>query len=399
MEELRHALVETLVQQGAPLTPALAEALRTVPRHLFVPGVLPEVVYRDIEIVTRRDKFGVPVVRSTRPSIMAHMLAAAELQPGQNVLEIGTGTGYNSALVAELVGEEGRVTTIEIDADTAEAARAHLDRAGYQDVELIVGDGTLGHASNAPYDRIIITSAVWDLPQELLDQLKPDGLLVTAVSFGGIQVGAALRKRASGALESTRLFPPAFLPIHGEAAGPDRHTQIPGSALHIDFVENPAIDEAQIHTLLREEHEINQLPLELDRRNLGHLSYYTLFHQPPGYALITYRVEEGQMAFGLELFGWGLIASTSACLMPYGDSPIVHTFGSADAYLLLVDIAQKWAASGQPDLDDFRLHVTPAGQRHFLPSGDNLPTRVFVRPSHTFTLWCIPPISATESDA
>lgn len=387
MEQRRRVLTEHIIAKGVALSPAVVTAFETVPRHLFVPGVFPEIVYRDVDIVTRRDKYGVPLVRSTQPSVMGRMLTAAAIEPGHNVLEIGTGTGYNAAMLAELVGETGQVTTIELDPDAAEAAEAHLERAGYTGIRLVRGDGAFGNPEYGPYDRIIATSSVWDVPSAWLDQLREDGLLVTPLGFGTIQVGAVLRKRSDGGLESVELFPPAFIPIRGEAAGPDRHTTIPGSALHIDFVENPSIDEARIHTLLSEDHEINQLPLELDRENLGHFSYHMLFHQPSEFALITYRVEEGQMAFGLTLFGWGIISPTSACLVPYGDELVVHTYGSADAYLAMADLARQWSAIGQPDLDDYELRVTPAGQRHFLPDGQDQLTRVFVRPSHTFTLW------------
>lgn len=387
MEQRRRALTEEIAARGVTLAPAVVAAFQAVPRHLFVPGVMPEVVYRDVEIVTRRDKFGMPLVRSTQPSVMGRMLTAAAIEPGHNVLEIGTGTAYNAAMLSELVGEDGQVTSIELDADTAEAAEAHLRRAGYTGVRLVHADGAFGAPEYGPYDRIVSTSCIWDIPAAWLDQLKEDGLLVTPLGFGAIQMGAVLRKRADGGLESVELFPPAFIPIRGEAAGPDRHTNVPGSALHIDFVENPSIDEAQFHTLLSQDHEINQLPLELKRDNLGHFSYYLLFNQPDDFALITYRVEEGQMAFGLTLFGWGIISSTSACLVPYGDELVVHTYGSADAYLTMAELARQWSAKGQPDLDDYELRVTPAGRKHYLPDERDELTRVFVRPSHTFTLW------------
>lgn len=386
IEQRREALVNEITGSGVALSPEVAAAFRVVPRHLFVPGVFPEIVYRDVEIVTRRDKFGVPVARSSRPSVMGEMLTAADLHPGHNVLEIGTGTGYNSALLAELVTPGGHVTTIELDPEIADAADSHLERAGTTGVTLVVADGAAGHSARAPYDRIISTACVWDIPAAWLSQLKDDGLLVTPLGFGTIQIGAVLRRLPGGGLESVALFPPAFLPLRGEAAGPQRQTTIPGSGLHISFVESQAVDETRIHTLLSYDHEVNQLPLEVDRQHLGQLNTYLLFRQPPGYALITYRVEEGLVAFGLTHFGWGIISPASACLVPFGDDPVVHTFGGADAYLTLAELAREWAASGQPCLADYRLNITPAAQEPFTPP-EGAMTRVFSRPAHTFTLW------------
>ncbi len=391
IEERRAALVEAIVHRaGVPLPPAVLQAFQRVPRHLFVPGVNLDAVYSDQPIVIRRDKHGMPISGSVRPSVLALLLTAADVQPGHHVLEIGTGTGYNTALLAELAGPDGRVTSLELLPDLAEAAQAHLERAGYPAVTVLAQDGAEGYAPHAPYDRIISAVSVWDIPVAWVQQLKPGGLLVAPLSFGRLQIGAALRRLPSGALESTRLFPPAFLHIAGSAAGPDRQTRVPGSSLVVDFGESPGLDEVTIHMLLSTDHEIAQLPLELEQHNLGLFSYYMLLRQPPGYAFITYHVEEGQLAYGLELFGWGIMSSTSACLVPYGDTRVVHTYGSSDAYLTLADLAHEWEAAGRPDFDDFRVHITPAGQRHYLPEEPGILTRVFVRPAHTYTFWVRP---------
>jgi len=391
IDERRAALIEAITRRaGAPLPPAVLGAFQRVARHLFVPGVNLDAVYSDEPIVIRRDKYGMAISGSVRPSVLAVLLSAADVQPGDNILEIGTGTGYNTALLAELAGPEGRVTTLELLPDLAEAAQAHLERAGYPDVTVLAEDGAEGYAPHAPYDRIISAVSVWDIPAPWVEQLKPGGLLVAPLSFGRLQIGAALRRLPSGALESVRLFPPAFLLIQGNAAGPDRHTRVPGSSLVVDFGESPGLDEATIHVLLSADHEVAQLPLELEQRNLGLFSYYMLLKQPPGYSLITYNVEEGQLAYGLELFGWGIMRPTSACLVPYGDTRVVHIYGSSDAYLTLADQAREWEAAGRPDFDDFRLYITPAGQRHYLPPEPDALTRVFVRPAHTYTLWVRP---------
>src|SRR5690606_14213709 len=138
---------------------------------------------------------GQPTSSSSQPAMIAIMLEQLDLQPGHHVLEIGAGTGYNAALIAHLVGEQGRVTTIDIDKGLVDAARAHLAKAGFDRVEVIAGDGMRGYAPNAPYDRIILTAAGWDIPPEWLAQLKPDGRLLLPLSFYGPQLSIAFERR------------------------------------------------------------------------------------------------------------------------------------------------------------------------------------------------------------
>src|SRR5258708_24206156 len=94
---------------------------------------------------------------------MAIMVEQLALQPGDRILEIGAGTGYNAALMAHLVGPKGQVVTVDIDQDTAAAAQAHLATAGADDIRVLCGDGALGYPEAAPYDRIILTAGTWDI--------------------------------------------------------------------------------------------------------------------------------------------------------------------------------------------------------------------------------------------
>lgn len=121
----------------------------------------------------------VPSSSGSQPSIVAEMLAALDVQPGQSVLEIGTGTGWNAALLSHLVGEHGRVVTIEVDQQLAADARHTLTTAGFHPL-VITGDGLEGYPPGAPYDRVISTAAIREVvPPAWLDQLRPGGRLVT----------------------------------------------------------------------------------------------------------------------------------------------------------------------------------------------------------------------------
>jgi protein-L-isoaspartate(D-aspartate) O-methyltransferase len=110
------------------------------------------------------------------------MLEQADLHPGMRVLEIGSG-GYNAALIAELVGTEGAVTTVDIDPDVVDRARRYLEAAGYSQVTVVLADTANGVPERAPFDRIIVTAGVWDLPSAWADQLAVGGRLVVPLRF------------------------------------------------------------------------------------------------------------------------------------------------------------------------------------------------------------------------
>jgi len=390
MEERRAALVAELEERGIPLAEPVRRALLSVPRHGFVPGVFLVAVFRVTLIGTRRDRIGDPISGSGQPSVLAAMFSPLDLQAGQRVLEIGAGTGYSAALLAEIVGAGGHVTAVEIDDEIADAAAAHLDRSGYGRVQIVHGDGAAGVAENAPYDRIVAAAAVWGLPPAWLEQLRPDGLLAVAFMFGGIQVGAVLAPQPDGSLRSRAVFPGTLVRLRGEAAGPERTIRLPGSSLRIRLQEGCILDEAGVHTLLSGDQDVAQLPVELDRRNLGLFSYHLLFHQPPAYHLATYQVEEGQIAYGLTGIGWGILSSTTACLVPFGDQRVVHIYGGVDSYLELVRLSQEWGESGQPGLERAHLVITPAGRPPFQPP-EGAVQRLFSRSAFTYCLWIDPP--------
>jgi protein-L-isoaspartate(D-aspartate) O-methyltransferase len=228
---LQRDLLAEVRDRGGAATESVAAALLAVPRHVFVPDVPLEMAYRDEAIVTKRGVDGVPISSSSQPTIMALMLDQLGLAPGQRVLEIGAGTGYNAALMACLVGPTGVVVSVEIDAEVAERARASLAAAGYPDVTVVCADGAGGHPPAAPYDRIIATVGVWDLAPAWLDQLAPGGRVVVPLDVRGVQVSVALEQQ-DGHWVSRSLVPCGFMPLRGELAGPgqihvlDRETRL-----------------------------------------------------------------------------------------------------------------------------------------------------------------------------
>ncbi len=217
---LQQELISALKAAGVMHDQPVEAAFRSVPRHLFLPGVALEEVYRDQAIVTKRVD-GFRVSSSSQPAIMAVMLEQLGVQPGQRVLEIGAGTGYNAALLAHLVGESGLVVTIDIDDDIVQAARCNLLVAGFERVQVIGGDGALGYAAGAPYDRIIVTVGAWDIAPAWWDQLRPGGRLVLPLALRGPETQRAIAfDRLADHLASASVRPCSFMLLRGPFAGP-----------------------------------------------------------------------------------------------------------------------------------------------------------------------------------
>ncbi len=212
-DELRQILVEKLLSNGVLRDAAVERALRTVPRHLFLPAIPVEDAYSDNAIPTHEED-GVPVSSASQPAIVAIMLQQLGIEPGMRVLEIGAGTGYNAALLAELIGPTGHVTTVDIDEEIAAEARAHLDAAGYSRVRVIAADGAAGWLENAPYDRIELTVGATDITPAWYEQLVEGGLMTLPIWLGISDASVALRKH-DGALTSESLAPCGFMRLRG----------------------------------------------------------------------------------------------------------------------------------------------------------------------------------------
>lgn len=201
--------------------PRIEAAFRAVPRHMFVPGIAIETVYSGDVIPTRFNEKKQPISSSSEVAIMAVMAEQLDLAEGHRVLEIGAGTGYNAAILAQLVGEVGRVTTIDIDAEIAAEAREHLDSAGYARVRVETGDGWLGLPERAPYDRIELTASTSDLSPAWVEQLADDGILLVPLQMRtGFQLIVAFRK-SGRALRSVSVRGGGFMALRGTGASGD----------------------------------------------------------------------------------------------------------------------------------------------------------------------------------
>lgn len=238
---MQQRLVEHLKDIGCIRTSRVEAAFRAVPRHLFLPGVDLQTVYSDQVIPTKRLN-GEVVSSSSQPAIMAIMLEQLDLHRGQSVLEIGAGSGYNAALMAHIVGDTGQVITLDIDEDLVEYARKHLAAAGFDRVQVIRTDGGLGYAHAAPYDKIILTVAAWDITPAWQEQLKPEGRIVLPLAIRNIQESVAF-ERSADHLTSVSIRACGFMVLRGDFAGPQREVELgPERGLSISIDDADQID-------------------------------------------------------------------------------------------------------------------------------------------------------------
>jgi len=152
----------------------------------------------------------------SQPTTVMIMTQALELKPGMKVLEIGAGSGYQAAIIAKIVGDKGKVVTIEIIPELAKFADQNLINSGIKNVEVIMGDGSLGYEKEAPYDRIIVTAACPKIPEPLLEQLKDNGIIIAPV--GSLHEGQKMLKvvKHGQQINITKLGDFLFVPLKGE---------------------------------------------------------------------------------------------------------------------------------------------------------------------------------------
>jgi protein-L-isoaspartate(D-aspartate) O-methyltransferase len=205
----RRAMVEMIASEHAgspvPFDPRVKEAMARVPRHLFVPKDQQPYAYENRPL---------PIGHAqtiSQPSIVALMTELLQPRKDDRVLEIGTGSGYQAAVLAELVGS---VFTIEIVEPLALEARERLSRLGYRNVEVRAGDGYKGWEERAPFDAIMVTAGAEEVPPPLIRQLKPGGRMVIPVGPArSIQHLTLIEKQADGSIRSRQVLPVRFVPF------------------------------------------------------------------------------------------------------------------------------------------------------------------------------------------
>jgi protein-L-isoaspartate(D-aspartate) O-methyltransferase len=205
----RARLVDRSIVPAGVRDPAVLAAMRKVPRHLFVPRDGQAEAYDDHPLPIGHNQ------TISQPSLVAFMTEILKVDPTARVLEIGTGSGYQAAILGELVRE---VYSIEIVRPLGEEAARRLQRMGYENIHVRVGDGYQGWPERAPFDAIMVTCAPESVPQSLVDQLKVGGRMCIPVGPTlGAQELYLMVKRADGTLGQQSVLPVRFVPMTGGA--------------------------------------------------------------------------------------------------------------------------------------------------------------------------------------
>lgn len=252
---LRDALVAHLERTRVLREPRITAALRVVDRHRFVPHATPQEAYED-KALALKERDGCVLSSISQPSMIVHMLELLAISPTDRVLEIGTGSGYNAALLAELA-RDGTVVSVEIEPDLIENARSTLNDQGYQRVVLMHADklGEIGRS----FDRIVVTARSNDIDPQWWRLLAPDGRIVVPLDIGYGGERAIGFVRSGDRLQSIGSYACAFVELRGNPIAPSgpmffrtrgaRYEREPGATTPLDVV---AIERSRADTSLLE---------------------------------------------------------------------------------------------------------------------------------------------------
>ncbi|MFW6639918.1 methyltransferase, FxLD system [Nocardiopsis algeriensis] len=375
---LRQQLVDRLLQDGFITCKDVERAMRTVPREQFAPGAELKEVYAPYDaVITKTDEYGVAVSSVSAPQIQAMMLEQAQLQPGHRVLEIGSG-GYNAALISEIVGDAGEVTTVDIDAEVTDRARSFLAGTGYPRVRVVCADADDGVPQYGPYDRIIVTAGAWDIPPGWVDNLAEGGRLVVPLRIRNLTRSIAFTK-AAGHLAGSDPRVCGFVPMQGNGEHAETLVLVNGTEeIGLRFDDEAPVDPHLLDNAVRTARTevwtgVTVAPQEL----IGTLQLY-LATMLPGFCtmavdqdLDTGLVMPNNPRFSMAAVEGGNFAYLITRRTPENDVEYgVHAFGpESEVFAATVaEHVQAWAREQRggpgPDIDAYPVD-TPDGQ---LPS-------------------------------
>jgi protein-L-isoaspartate(D-aspartate) O-methyltransferase len=385
-ELLRAGLVEMLSGRRSISTAACRRAFLRVPRHRFVPSVPVAAAYADIAISTHtRGDPGheVGISSISAPGIVAFNVGQLRLRPGLRVLEIGAGTSYNAAILAEIIRAEN-VTSIDLDPEIVAEARANSDATGYHRVFVDVADGWDGYRERAPYDRILLTVGVDDVAPAWVEQLREGGLLVGWFSFRNIQLSIAFRKR-NGCLVSESISGPLWsLDMRGKQ--PRRLTRCLGDRLTVIHDTLNEADLALLDEILDRPAEPFLVP---ELANLG----------PAGadfYAFLALAHRLAMQVSDPRLKAQGIEGNAYAIADLERRQLVVPTacFGGPEIGEEFRRLAREWLALGRPGVDRLVLAAYPRNaSRHVASLHDDRAQRGrgrwmgLVEKEHTWFRW------------
>ncbi|MEU1307779.1 methyltransferase, FxLD system [Streptomyces cinnamoneus] len=396
VDALREAMIAELRTLDAIRSDRVEAAFRVVPRHLFAPDdPLAEVYATQTAVITKRDQDGRPVSAMSASRIQAFMLEQADIRPGMRVLEIGSG-GCNAALIAELVGEEGEVTTVDIDSDITDRARRCLTAAGYKRVQVLLVDGEMGVPERAPFDRIVVTVEAPDIPPAWLGQLADGGRIVLPFRTRALTRSIAFEREA-GHLVSRSYELCGFVPMQGAGRSPERLISLHECGVGFRLDDDTVVDADRLSEALAGESRELWTGVTIDNYESWDQLDLWLATVLPGFGMLTFPLEARESG----VVATGTWPNTSAlidgpnfayrALRPLNPDRIRYEFGALgygpDAGKVAEHLAQEirtWDRDHRSNRARFEVH--PAGTPDAaLPSGrviDKRHTRVAISWPH-----------------
>jgi protein-L-isoaspartate(D-aspartate) O-methyltransferase len=385
-------MVEALETSGDVTSASVRDAFFAVAREQFVPEIAErlglDAVYRpDVALPIATDASGAPISASSAPRIMAPMLEALELRPGLRILEIGAGTGYNAALLKHLVGDQGKVTTVDVEPAFAQRARRALRAAGYS-CHVVTGDGRQTHLPGAPFDRIVVTASSVGVPPAWHDQLVDGGLLELPLRLTAKSVTQVITtfRREGASLHSTKVLAGGFMPLREEAGASSPSSpslRVIGPRLPMTMLSGPGVaslspagNQRALTALLARRRSLRRLPS-------GEASALMVL------VALTNEARSVLCALG-DRFGVGLVArdgsGVAAVTRAVGQPGSIDLWGGDHAGTLLGASVAEWEALGNPTLDDLHVAVQfgssrPRRQWRVLKWGDASASLNWLRPS------------------
>jgi len=209
LDSENESLISYIKEIGYLKSKQIEEALRKAPRYMFVPEGIKNLACRDTPLSIGYNQ------TISQPSTVVLMTAALDVRKDQKILEIGTGSGWQAAILSHLVGEKGFVYSIETVGELAEFARKNIKNMKIKNIEIFVKDGSTGLEDKAPFDRIIITAAAPDIPEPLLKQLKIDGIMVVPIGNLFLQE-MYIVKKLKDKIEKKSIGNFMFVPLKGK---------------------------------------------------------------------------------------------------------------------------------------------------------------------------------------
>ena len=390
-EKYKQQLLEQIRRTTAlePISARTEDAYLATPRHAFVrryrqggmkqwqdvdEGNLTEhlaTLYRDWSLALFGDDDDPGPSTISQPSLVLKMLDILQLESGHTVLELGAGSGWNAALIARLVGPEGRVYSLEIIPEVARQAAENLAALDIHNAQVIEGDGGEGHVPGGPYDRVVFTAGTYDLPQPLFEQMKDGGLMLVVIKTQGGLDNLFLLRKTQDHFESVESRAVGFVPLTGKYSM---------SSLDPIFIEIlPEWAE------LRQQ-EVSETPFwwggkgsaEFVARTAGIRSFLSI-------AEPFFRVFKTLKATGsaVEERYFGLLDRENGCLVIARDDRLI-AYGNEAAKDRLLQRVHQWVDLGMPSAASFDLRVYPSG--HAPEAGAN---QWIIRRNESDFLWSL----------